>query len=73
MAESFTRTSYDYPLPIKQVRHYLITAKTSTEKAVWRNMLNGPEYNKFKDGVRLANRKNRREDVDDAPKAKKKR
>jgi hypothetical protein len=42
------RGPLDAPLSIKQVRHYLRTATSPAEKKVWRDMLNGPEYNKSK-------------------------
>jgi hypothetical protein len=47
-ARSPYRSSLDYPLSIKQVRHFLRTAGTWQERRVWADMLNGPEYNKTK-------------------------
>lgn len=64
------RTSLEYPMPKALVKHLLTTAKAgSPEKRVWRDMLNGESFNKFRDGVKLGKRK---KDEDEAPKAKKK-
>lgn len=72
MAEMTFRTAYESPLPIKQVRHYLTTAKTPEEKKVWRDMLNGPEYHKFKDGTKQINKKKKEEPAPEPAKGKKK-
>ena len=42
------RTPYEYPLPVKQVRHYLKMARTAAERKVWRDLLNGSAYHKYK-------------------------
>lgn len=48
MADMNFRTPLDFPLPVKQIRHYIQTSTSGAEKKVWRDMLNGPEYNKHK-------------------------
>lgn len=73
MADMNYRTSYESPLPVKQVRHYLINAKTPAEKKIWRDMLNGPEYHKFKDGAKLVTKGKKKEEPAPEPaKGKKK-
>jgi hypothetical protein len=42
------RTSYEFPLPVKQVRHYIKMARTSGERKVWRDLLNSGAYHKYK-------------------------
>jgi hypothetical protein len=66
------RTEYEFPLAIKQVRHYLSTSTNPAERKVWRDLLNGPAYNKFKNGVKMDKRKRAEDDVPTpAPKKKK--
>jgi len=63
------RTSLEYPMPKALVKHLLNTAKAgSPEKRVWRDMLNGDSFNKFRDGVKLGAKKSKAEP--EAPKAK---
>ena len=66
------RSAYEYPLSIKAARHYIRTATTAGERKVWRDMLNGPEYNKFKNGVKLEKRRKHDPDMPPVEKKKKK-
>jgi hypothetical protein len=66
------RGPFDAQLSIKTVRHYIRTAGTVAERAVWRGMLNGPEYNKFKNGVKLEKRRKHDPDMPPVEKKKKK-
>jgi hypothetical protein len=66
------RTAYEYPLSIKIVRHYLRTAVTAAERTVWRDLLNGEAFHKFKNGIKIEKRKKRDPDMPPEPKKKKK-
>lgn len=57
--QSSYRTPYESPLPIRQIKMYMARAKTPAERAVYRDMIRGPEYNKFKDGTKSSPRKKR--------------
>lgn len=66
MADMNFRTSYEAPLPKKQVAHYIRNATSAAERKVWRDMLNGPEYHKAKNaGKQIKDKKEK-----DEPKAK---
>ena len=70
--EMETRTAYEYPLSIKIVRHYLRTATSAGERKVWRDLLNGEAFHKFKNGVKMEKRKKRDPDMPPEPPKKKK-